>query len=678
MVHRWNHGGAGFDRKKRGIAMKTSHTGSESQTPAVALRQRAEGIAREKAIRIPENIESLSVEAARQMLHELRVHQIELEMQNEELRRAQTELNAARARYFDLYDLAPVGYCTLSEQKLILEANLTAATLLGVARGALVKQPITRFIFKQDQDLYYKHLKQLFESGEPQACELRMVKMDGAPVWVGLEATVAQDADGMPVCRAVLSDITKRKQSEEALRETRNYLDNLIDYANAPIITWDTEYRITRFNHAFERLTGYTAEEVSGRELFILFPETSCDESLNKIKRSSIGECWESMDLPIRRKDGVIRLVLWNSANIYAQDGKTIIANIAQGWDITERQQAEKALKESENNYRLLADNVNDVIFVLDMNLNYTYISPSVKILRGYEPEEVLKLSPIETLTPSSWDLAVRTVSEAMELEKSEHRDISISWTLQLEMRRKDGTTVWTEVKLSFIRDEGQRPVGILGVTREITERKQAEDSLKETLESLRKAVGVTIQVMVSAVETRDPYTAGHQVRSANLARNIAAEMGLPQEKIDGIRMAGSIHDIGKLSIPAEILSKPTKLSDIEFSLIKEHARQGYEILRNVESPWPLAEMVYQHHERMDGSGYPRNLKGDEILIEARILAVADVVESMASHRPYRAGLGIEAALEEIEKNKGVFYDPDVVETCLRLFREKGYRLVEA
>ena len=394
--------------------MKTSRTGSESETPAVALRRRAEGIAREKAFRIPENIESLSVEAARQMLHELRVHQIELEMQNEELRRAQTELNAARARYFDLYDLAPVGYCTLSEQKLILEANLTAANLLGVARGALVKQPITQFIFKQDQDLYYKHLKQLFESGEPQACELRMVKMDSAPVWVGLEATVSQDAGGMPVCRAMLSDIT---------------------------------------------------------------------------------------------------------------------------------------------------------------------------------------------------------------------------------------------------------------------ERKQAEEELQRTLDSLRKAVGVTIQVMVSAVETRDPYTAGHQVRSANLARYIAAEMGLPQEKIDGIRMAGSIHDIGKLSIPAEILSKPTKLSEIEFSLIKEHARQGYEILRNVESPWPLAEMVYQHHERMDGSGYPRNLKGDEILMEARILAVSDVVESMASHRPYRAGLGIEAALEEIEKNRDIFYDSAVTDACLRLFREKGFKL---
>jgi len=179
----------------------------------------------------------------------------------------------------------------------------------------------------------------------------------------------------------------------------------------------------------------------------------------------------------------------------------------------------------------------------------------------------------------------------------------------------------------------------------------------------------------VSAVEIRDPYTAGHQIQTANLARAIATEMGLPQMKIDAIRIAGSIHDIGKLSIPAEILSKPKKLSEIEFSLIKGHAQKGYEILKDVESPWPLAEMVYQHHERMDGSGYPRCLKGEEILMEARILAVADVVEAMASHRPYRPALGIDAALEEIEKNKGVLYDRDVAETCLRLFRDKGFQI---
>ncbi len=341
--------------------------------------------------------------------------------------------------------------------------------------------------------------------------------------------------------------------------------------------------------------------------------------------------------------------------------------------DRRERKRAEEVLKESEAKYRLLADNVNDVIFVLDMNLNYTYISPSVKILRGYEPEEAMKKAAFETLTPFSQDLAMRTIYEVLELEKSEHREIPLSRTLQLEMIRKDGTTVWTEVKLSFIRDEDQRPVGILGVTRDITERKKAEEEVQQILESLKKSFRTIIQVLVSAVEAKDPYTAGHQTRSADLARAIAAEIGLSLEMVDGIYMAGSIHDIGKLSIPADILSKPTKLSEIEFSLIKEHPLKGYEILKNVESPWPLAEMVYQHHERMDGSGYPRGLKGDEIILEARILAVADVVEAMASYRPYRPALGVEAALEEIEKNKGILYDSRVVETCLGLFREKGF-----
>ena len=139
--------------------------------------------------------------------------------------------------------------------------------------------------------------------------------------------------------------------------------------------------------------------------------------------------------------------------------------------------------------------------------------------------------------------------------------------------------------------------------------------------------------------------------------------------------MAGTIHDIGKLSIPAEILFKPTKLTDIEFSLIKEHSQSGYEMLKDVGSPWPLAQIVYQHHERMNGSGYPRNLKGDEILMESRILAVADVVEAIASHRPYRPTLGIDVALKEIEKNKGILYDDTVADACLKLFREKGYQL---
>ncbi len=184
-----------------------------------ALRLRAEAAYREQVAQPAEGYEALSPEATRQMLHELHVHQIELEMQNEELRRAQVELDAARARYFDLYDLAPVGYCILSEKGLIQQANLTAATLLGVARGALVKQPISRFILMEDQDAYYLLRKQVFETGAAQACELKLSNTDGTVFWAHLAATLAQDAEGAPVCRVALSDITERKQLEDQIRQ---------------------------------------------------------------------------------------------------------------------------------------------------------------------------------------------------------------------------------------------------------------------------------------------------------------------------------------------------------------------------------------------------------------------------------------------------------------------------
>ncbi|MCJ7596533.1 MAG: HD-GYP domain-containing protein, partial [Desulfobacterales bacterium] len=196
-------------------------------------------------------------------------------------------------------------------------------------------------------------------------------------------------------------------------------------------------------------------------------------------------------------------------------------------------------------------------------------------------------------------------------------------------------------------------------------------------MEKLRKTLGGTIQVISRAVEMRDPYTAGHQRRAADLARAIATEMGISADRTDFVRIACTIHDIGKISVPAEILSKPTELTDIEFSLIKAHVQAGYDILKDVEFPWPVADVILQHHERMDGSGYPRGIKGNDLLLESRILAVADVVEAMASNRPYRPGLGLNVALEEITKKRGILYDPDVVDVCLRLFNEKGYKMVD-
>jgi PAS domain S-box-containing protein len=207
-------------RSNPAVNPSTDSTGSPEAESGQALRQRAEALAGERAGEAPENLEALAPEVAWRALHELRVHQIELEMQNEELRRTEEALEVSRARYFDLYDLAPVGYFTIGEQGLILEANLTAAKLLGVDRGALVKQPLSRFILPEDQDIHYRHRKALLETGTPQAWELRVLKKDAAPFWVRVEATMAQDADGASVCRAVVSDITESKQAERTLKTT--------------------------------------------------------------------------------------------------------------------------------------------------------------------------------------------------------------------------------------------------------------------------------------------------------------------------------------------------------------------------------------------------------------------------------------------------------------------------
>ena len=208
----------------------------------------------------------------------------------------------------------------------------------------------------------------------------------------------------------------------------------------------------------------------------------------------------------------------------------------------------------------------------------------------------------------------------------------------------------------------------------DISKRESAEAEVQSTLVKLRSAMGGIIQAMALTVERRDPYTAGHQRRVADLARAIAAEMGLSNQQIDGIRMAGLIHDLGKICVPAEILSKPGQLTEIEHSLIRDHPQVGYDILKEIEFPWPLAQIVLQHHERINGSGYPAGLTAEDIIIEARTLAVADVVEAMASHRPYRPTLGRGMALEEISKNKGTLYDPDVVDACVKTLKEKDFQ----
>ncbi|MGB5217174.1 MAG: HD domain-containing phosphohydrolase [Smithella sp.] len=333
----------------------------------------------------------------------------------------------------------------------------------------------------------------------------------------------------------------------------------------------------------------------------------------------------------------------------------------------SQKEEAIRALRQSEEKYRTILENIEDGYYEVDLAGNLTFFNDSLCKIIGYSRDELMGMNNRQFTDQENSKLLFQAFNKVY---KTGQATKGFDW----QIIRKDGTKRYIEASVSLLKDASNQSVGFRGIIGDITERKQAEARLQQTLESLKKAVGTTIQVLVSALEAKDPYTAGHQSQVASLACTIAAEMGLDQDTIEGIRLAGVIHDIGKLAVPAEILTKPTRLSELEFSLIKQHPESGCEMLKHVESPWPIAQIVYQHHERINGTGYPRNLQGNEILLEARIMAVADVVDAMASHRPYRASLGKEAALAEIEKHRGTLYDSAVVDTCLKLFREKGYQ----
>ncbi len=277
----------------------------------------------------------------------------------------------------------------------------------------------------------------------------------------------------------------------------------------------------------------------------------------------------------------------------------------------------------------------------------------------GYEVCRRLKAHP------STRDVPVIFVSAATESdEKVQGFHVgAIDYVTKPYQRDELLARVHTHLELNRLRNHLEELVG------------ERTAELKESERKLRTSLIDSITALAATVEMRDPYTAGHQRRVAQLAIAIAKELRLAEEQIEGIQLAGVVHDVGKIQIPAEILSKPGRLTPLEFELIKQHAQSGYEILKSIDFPWPIAQIVLQHHERLNGSGYPQALKGDQILLEAKIIAVADVVESMTSHRPYRPGLGIDAALQEIALNKGKLYEPAAVDACIRLFQEQGYAL---
>jgi PAS domain S-box-containing protein/putative nucleotidyltransferase with HDIG domain len=333
-----------------------------------------------------------------------------------------------------------------------------------------------------------------------------------------------------------------------------------------------------------------------------------------------------------------------------------------------ERHRVEETFKGENVFLRYILDSPSPIsVMYTDMERNILYWNKGAERMFGYKAEEVVSRQKIDILYPDdTTHNAVEDVRLSM-LESKEEVECEIKEVT------KDGRKIWVNLICAPRFDEAGNVIGILGIGEDISERRQTKQELQESFEKLHKTMDAMVNALASTVTIRDPYTANHQKKVTQLACAIAEEMGLTDQQVEWIRMAASVHDIGKINVPIEFLSKPGSLNDIEYDMVKTHPHVGYEILKMIEFPWTMVQAVLQHHERMDGSGYPQGLKGDEILLEARILGVADVVDAISSHRPYRAAFDIEKALEEIEKNKGIFYDSHVVDACLKLFKEKGF-----
>jgi PAS domain S-box-containing protein len=477
----------------------------------------------------------------------------------------------------------------------------------------------------------------------------------------------------------VFEDITDRKRAEEEIQRTNTLLNSIVENIPNMIFLKDArELRFTRFNRAGEELLGHSRGDLLGKNDYDFFPKEQADFFVQKDREVLRGK--EIVDIdeePIQTRDKGERILHTKKVPILNAEGEPeYLMGISE--DITDRKQAEEELQNAYKRLNEIIDFLPDATLVIDLG---------GKVIAWNRAMEQMSTVPkAEMIGKGNYEYALPFYSQRRPLlvdlaflpddvfEKAHYANIfRQSDNLHAETHVPGiyggkGAFLWGTA--SRLRDASGNIIGAIESIRDITDRKNSMDQL-------RKALGGTVQAIALVVESKDPYTAGHQRRVADISRAIATEMGLTPDRIEGIRMAGIIHDIGKVSVPAEILSSPRKLTNLEFSLIQTHAQSGYDILKDIEFPWPIARMVLEHHERMNGSGYPNGLTGDQILPESRILAVADVVEAMATHRPYRPALGLDKALEEITLNRGLLYDPEVVDACLRLFREKGYEIKE-
>ena len=632
---------------------------------------------------------------------------------------ADDRVKASEARLRSYFDLQLVGMIASGADKGFLEVNDRVCEILGYPRDELLKMRWSEITYPDDLQANLELFDSL-KAGEIDrfSLEKRFVRKDGSIIWTTISVGCVRKADGSVdhIC-TVVQDISKRKAAEEATKKAEHKFRQIFEQAPEGIFKTSPDGQALSVNPAGARMLGYESSEEAvmliqnlGNQVWM--KPTERDAYIAELEAH--GEIHEQT-YQFKRKDGTPIWVLMTARRVLGSDGKTAYY---QGYfeNLSEQKRLEAELSEHLREVKLLSE-INGALLRArsEKELLEDYCRIIVEA-GGYRMVWVgfAESDPEKRVVPAAWyghedgylsEVQVRwddsewstgptgraVVSGRIEASQDFAADAGLKAFFPSAKKRGFKSLIavpfrvstdsmacltaysatrhsWSETEQRLM-DQVASALGFgINTLRTTMAKDQYQRDLRASLEQ-------TIQVIAGTVDQRDPYTAGHQRRVADLCTQIARKMGLDEDRVHGLHLAASIHDLGKVGIPAEILSKPGRLTAIQYSLVKEHAQMGYEIVRGVQFPWPIAEMVLQHHERMDGSGYPNGIKGDAILLESRILAVADVVEVMATRRPYRESLGIEAALKEIEEGRGKVYDADAVDACVRVFCEDGYQL---
>jgi PAS domain S-box-containing protein/putative nucleotidyltransferase with HDIG domain len=541
---------------------------------------------------------------------------------------------------------------------------------------------------------------------------------DGSLVEIELQGATMQ-IGGQPALIGSLTDVTDRNRTMSLLRESgarikreRDTAQIYLDIAGVMMLVLDSAGKVVLINRRGCKILGYDdAKEVTGKLWIDNFTPPRLRDQLRRDfgRLLAVDSGVEHYESPVLTRTGGERLIAWHNVPI-ADDKGTIVATLSSGEDITEKKIAERALQKTTRALKTLSEANAALVRASSRETLFQEMCRVAVEAGGYrmawigipETDAEKTLRPVAHAGHEAGYLSRATISWA-DNERGRGIAGTAIRTRQIQVTRELGKdprmTPWAmeaqqrqyASAIALPIWSGDRLAGVFVIYATETDAFGPEElellselgsdisyglSALETrtahevsITRLARALEQTVQAIASTVEMRDPYTAGHQRRVAVLAESIARELHLPEERVHGLRLASIVHDLGKINIPAEILSKPGKLTAIEYEFIKTHPRVGYDILKSVEFPWPIADIVLQHHERLDGSGYPDGLKGDGILLEARILAVADVVDSMISHRPYRPARGLEVTLAEIQENSGRLYDAAVVQACVALIR---------